>query len=953
MSFPGASARPALSGVDALEARIHRFVGSDQSKWHRNIPSYSAVQYDNLYPGIDLIYYGSGSKIEYDFVVKPGADPSRIAVRFSGANKTEILPNGDLSLTTSEGEIRQHAPVVYQEENGVRTKIAGAYVRDRDDSIRFKVGSFDRSKPLIIDPVVTFASYLGGSGTEGASGTAIDAAGNIYVTGMTGSANFPVSGGRSSALLGESDVFVAKYTPAGTLVYATLLGGSDIELPENLAVDPGGNVVVFGITASTNFPTVEPIQPVHRGGIIGFDTFLFRLNSTGSEILASTYLGGNDDELAGNIALDREGSIYLSGTTGSLNFPVTPNVFQSRIRGAGYNAFVTKVNATGKSIVWSTYVGGTGNDFPHGVAVDSSSNVSVSGVTTSRDFPGANKGVQPTYKGGERDGFIFRLSNSGQTILYSTYFGGSGTETNWDIAVDSTGAAYVTGSTDSLDFPTTPGVLQSTLSGPLDAYVIKITPIGDAFAYATLFGGNRSDRGEQVVPGSNGSIWLAGDTSSANLPVQNAAQSNLRGPLDGFVAQLNATGSALMNSSYFGGSGIEVMAGLAIDSQQNAVIVGDTNSSDLAASAQSSQQNAFAGGEQDSFVAKINFVGTTPDLTITPSKLEFVGSVGASIASQSLSLSVPQGATINWAAEAVLTSGSSWLSLSPTRGSTSTSINVSPRTTGLSAGTYTATISITNQNSNTTRQIPVTLTISEAGAQIPANGVVNAASFQGGTVAAGEIVTIYGSRIGPSSMVKAVLGSDGKFPSAVSAVRVLFDGVPAPLLYVSETQLAAIVPYAVAGKSATQMQVEFQSSRSNSISLPVAQASPAFFTSNASGRGQGAFLNEDNSLNSASNPAAKGSIVVLYATGEGQTDPAGVDGQLASSVYPKPVLPVSVKIGGVDAEILYAGAAPELVAGVLQVNVRIPDNVPAGAEVPITLRVGSQQSPSGVTLAVQ
>jgi uncharacterized protein (TIGR03437 family) len=954
LSFPGAAKKPGISGVGLLDAKTHYFIGADRSKWRRNIPAYSAVRYSSMYPGVDLIYYGSEGKLEYDFVVDPGADAANIALRFTGAAAPRITERGDLAISTAAGEIRQHAPVIYQESAGVRTTIAGGYVRRPDGSIGFRVAEYDRSKPLVIDPVLTFATYVGGSGLEESSGTVIDGAGNVYVTGSTTSVNFPVLGGRTATFAGQRDVFVAKYNSAGTLVYAALVGGNDLEAPENMVVDATGNVAVFGITASTNFPTVDPFQNQHRGGYLGLDTFLFRLNAAGSELLASTYFGGNDDELAGGIAMDREGSIYLSGTTGSANFAVTPNVYQAALRGNGYSAFVTKISATGKNITWSTYIGGTGDNFPHGIAVDSLSNVYVSGVTTSRDFPGANTGIQAGYKGGERDAFIFKMNPAGQALIYSTYLGGAGTETNWDIAADSDGTAYVTGSTDSVDFPTTPGVVQTALSGPIDAYVVKINPAGSAFAYSTLFGGNRIDRGEEVVPGGNGTVWIAGDTNSSNMPTQNALQPALRGGADAFVAQLNATGTAILNSTYFGGDGLELIAGMGIDNQQNVIIAGDTDSNNLTANVTASHQKIYGGGAQDSFVAKINFASAPAELTIAPARLEFTGVVGASIATQSLTITAPQGSTISWTAAASTTSGGSWLVTNPARGTGTASIAVFPQTAGLQAGSYAGTLTITNQASNKATQIPVTLTLSAtAGAQLPPNGIVNAASFAGGAVSAGEIVTIYGSRIGPNPLVRAALGSDGRFPTLVAAVRVLFDNVPAPLLYVSDTQLAAIVPYAVAGKSVTQVQVEYQGSKTNSVAVQVTPASPALFTANSSGRGPGAILNQDNSVNSASNPAAKGSVVVLFATGEGQTDPGGIDGQAAISVFPKPVLPVLVRIGGVEAQIAYAGAAPGLVAGVIQVNVYVPESAPSGSEVPITLTVGAQQSPAGVTLAIQ
>jgi uncharacterized protein (TIGR03437 family) len=231
--------------------------------------------------------------------------------------------------------------------------------------------------------------------------------------------------------------------------------------------------------------------------------------------------------------------------------------------------------------------------------------------------------------------------------------------------------------------------------------------------------------------------------------------------------------------------------------------------------------------------------------------------------------------------------------------------------------------------------------------------VVNAATFQRGPVAPGEIITIFGAELGPAELARGAFDSAGTLARSVADAQITFDGIAAPLLYVSATQASAIVPYALAGKTSTVLQVSYRSKKTNSITLAVAESAPGIFTAASSGRGQGAILNQDGNLNSAANPAALGSILVLYATGEGQTAPGGVDGKLAADVFPKPVLPVAVTIGGLEGEILYAGAAPGLVAGAMQVNVRVPANAAVGDALPIRLRVGSNASPEGVTVAVR
>ena len=405
-------------------------------------------------------------------------------------------------------------------------------------------------------------------------------------------------------------------------------------------------------------------------------------------------------------------------------------------------------------------------------------------------------------------------------------------------------------------------------------------------------------------------------------------------------------------SSYLGGAGNESGRSIAVDNRERAYVGGSTTSTNLPGTTGSAQP-ASAGG-RDSFWARLDFSAPAVSLSASPGSLTASGVAGATIAKQLLSLVAATGQRPDWNLEVTTSTGGSWLEVTPLSGSGSATIDVNFRTTALAAGSYSGIITLVNRTANTRTPIAVALTITPAGStggQVTSAGILSAASFKGGDIAPGLIVTIFGQRIGPDQLVSTQAGTDLKFPTTAAETRVLFNNVPSPLIYVSAGQVSAIVPYSVAGRGTAELVIEYRGVRSNPVSIPVVAAKPGLFTANASGTGPGAIQNQDSSVNTASNPAARGSIIVLYATGEGATDPDGVDGQVAASVFPKPRQQVAVRIGGVNAEILYAGAAPSLVAGVMQINARVPVNSPNGA-VPIQILVGNIESPAGVTVAV-
>ena len=588
-------------GAEELPGKVNYFIGNDPSKWRTNVPTYAKVKYEGVYPGVDLVYYGNQGRLEYDFVVAPGADPNSIQLKFRGAGKLRVDNKGDLLLGAAGEEVRFQKPVVYQAANGKRKPVEGSYVMAAANSIGFRLGEYDHRQPLVIDPVLVYSTYLGGSGVFGnvGRGIAVDASGNAYVTGGTGSSNFPTANALQPTLAGRSNAFVTKINASGTaLVYSTYLGGNLEDGGFGIAVDASGNAYVTGVTGSTNFPTVNALQATLAGD---FDAFVTKINATGSALVYSTYLGGNLGDVGSGIAVDASGNAYVTGVTGSTNFP-TANALQSTL-GGSQNAFVTKINASGSALVYSTYLGGSGSngDVGFGIVVDASGNAYVTGGTSSRNFPTANA-LQSTL-GGSSNAFVTKINASGSALVYSTYLGGGGVDHGYGIAVDASGNAYVSGFTSSTNFPTA-NALQSTLGGSQNAFVTKINASGSALVYSTYLGGSAFDFGTDIAVDASGSVYVTGYSLSTNFPTSNAPQPTLAGRSNAFVTKISASGTALVYSTYLGGSGSngDFGYGIAVDASGNAYVTGGTDSTDFPTA--NALQSTLA-GPLDAFVAKI------------------------------------------------------------------------------------------------------------------------------------------------------------------------------------------------------------------------------------------------------------------------------------------------------------------------------------------------------------
>lgn len=613
MKLVGADEGARAEGLNELEGKVNYFVGEDSGRWRTENQTFGRVQYGEVYPGIDLVYYGNQRQLEYDFHVAPGTDARTVKLEFEGADKVEVDATGDLLLTLGEGTMRQPKPVLYQEVAGVRRAVDGGYVVDADGRVGFTVGEYDAQRTLIIDPVLTYSTYLGGSDSDEGNDIALDSAGNAYICGNTASTNFPTAnpiqatfGGANFA--GGRDGFVTKLNATGTaLIYSTYLGGSGDDRCNKIAVDSSGNAYVAGETTSSNFPTANALQGTFGGGLS--DAFVTKINAEGSALVYSTYLGGEIFDAAHALTIDSTGSAYITGRTTSSNFPVVNPIQAAYSGGPGADAFVTKFNPAGSAIVYSTYLGGnagTEGGFTAGfsIKVDSAGNAYVTGQTRATNFPIANA-IQATFGGGFPDGdaFVSKLNAAGSALVYSTYLGGSDNDIGFEIALDSVGSAHVTGVARSANFPTA-NAFQSTLKGTSDAFVTKFNAAGSAFNYSTYLGGTADESGNGITVDSAGNALVAGGTSSTDFPLVNPIQGTMAGVFDIFLTKFNAAGTALTYSTYFGGNGGDTALAVAVDSANSVYMTGRTASINYPTL--NPFQSTNGGGTQDAFVTKIS-----------------------------------------------------------------------------------------------------------------------------------------------------------------------------------------------------------------------------------------------------------------------------------------------------------------------------------------------------------
>jgi hypothetical protein len=636
LRFEGASAGVELEGADPMGAHANFFTGSDPGRWRTRVPIFRKLIYRGIYPGVDAGYSSNGWRLKAEFVVAAGSDPGQIRLEYTNAGVS--LREGGALLVKSEGsQLLEEAPVAYQEAEGGQVPVAVEFVLLDSHTVGFRLGAYDSSRPLIIDPVISYSTYLGGSDLGAVTGAVVDSGGYLYVTGWTAALNFPIAGPAQGFNAGSVDAFVAKFSTNGSsLIYATYIGGSSDDRGAAIAVDSSGQAWITGYTTSSNFPQA-PNQGLTLGG--GRDAFVLKLNALGNTILFSRYLGGTNWDTGTAIRVDSGGNAYVAGDTLSANFPVASALQPAN--GGKTDAFVTKFNSSG-GIVWSTFLGGASDEHAGGIAVDSSGNVYVGGGTGSANFPTAAP-FQPALKGAQ-DAFVSKIAAAGSPLIYSTYLGGSGgtgayPEQVNGIAVDSTGAAYVAGVTSSADFPVTSGSFQQAFAGVQDGFVSKLNAAGSALVYSTYLGAYGTEWISAIALDSSLNAYVGGFTSSATFPVQNPLQA-FKGGYDALVTELNPNGSAAVFSTPYGGTGLDAANAIALDANANIFVGGQTSSADFPLA---NAIQTYNSGGSIGWVARLGVTAAPPQVPSTVSVSPASGS-GTSVTLTAV-YSHPAGAT--------------------------------------------------------------------------------------------------------------------------------------------------------------------------------------------------------------------------------------------------------------------------------------------------------------------
>jgi len=880
---------------DALPGVSNYFIGSDPKAWRANVPRFARIRYRDLEPGIDLVFYqGPGGELEYDLVVAPGADPGRIRLH-------------------TEGAIRQLPPYAYQGKRVVPVR----FVSLGNGGFGFAPGDYDRTLPLVIDPVISFSTYLGSTGLGGifrtgdlARGVATDTQGNVYVAGSAHGSDFPVKGaiqpvfggGQSSPDNLYGDAFISKFTASGTLVFSTFYGGSGNDQANAVAVDSSGNIVIAGATTSTNLPLANAFQTTNRHSIgPGGSGFVAKIGASGSALLYATYLGGNSFDNPTAIAVDVTGAAYIAGSTLSNNFPTTAGVLGPAGSGGG---FVSKIGASGQ-LVYSTYVGDN-NDAISGIAVDAVGNAYLAG-SIHGSVPAL---VNPLYRSGS--GFAAELDPGATRFVFSTLLGGTTATTASAVALDAAGNIYVSGFTDGVSFPYTVS-LEYPGAGAENAFVIKMAPIGRSVAYATMLGPFPANLNAMCVD-SAGAVYLAG-SMRGGLPFLNFKTSH--GGSDAFVVEVDNEGTNIPMAYPVGGAGDDFAYGLSLDASGAAVIAGQTMSSDFPAvlAFQSSLR-----GSGSAFVTKVQ----PTRLSIASFSFNYDGqAVSAPQTIQVLNTS----ATIS---AAIPDASSAWVVAANGGSSAQVSVNRAAADL-LPDGNYNGKVRIMLSDGDTL-VARATLTIQRVVPVITAGGIVNAASFAAGPLAPGSLFTIAGSRLAGTT-------ASGAFVQALGGASVSIGGIRAPLSYASPTQINGQIPYGLApGNAALALHVDGVGDTTATVSIT--DVSPALFQISP---GRAVAQNQDYSINSPGTPARPGSYITVYLTGQGALDHPVPTGAAAPLEPLSRVLGVpGATIGGAPAQVVFCGLTPGFV-GLAQANILVPP-LPPG-DYPLVLTIGRGSSP--------
>lgn len=741
MRFEGANPAAQIVGEDQLPGQVNYFVGDNPKKWHSNVPTYSRVKYSSIYPGVDLVYYGNQRHLEYDLIVAPGANPQSVVLNLQGAQNLHVTANGDLAVRMADGEVQLQKPLVYQNINGQKKLIAASYALAGNHRVKFAVADYDRQQPLVLDPVLNYSTYLGGTNDEIAWAIAVDSNNNAVVAGNTFSTDFPVTAANVSAEPETSntfgEIFVTQLNSTGTAeLYSTYLSGSSDQgdYAFGVAVDSSNMIYVTGQTFSTDFPTTTGAFKLSLPSNPSGSSYVTKIDPTKSGIASlaySSYIGGNSGDFGDAVAAGAGGNVFVSGVSFSsptaspfstvTNFPVTANAFQNTLNTADGNAYLTRIDTTqsgNASLIYSSYLGGSGDNAGNpnstgtgeeafGVAVDSTNNAYLVGTTTSLDFPVTTGAYKTTAPAAIANGVVFfskinTAASGTASLVYSTYLGGTNTNAGdfgSGIAIGPNNVAYLVGSSSSVDFPTTSGAYLSTGNTIGLAFISLIDPSATGAAqlkYSTLLGGTAGTLGASIKADSLGNAYVTGGTGSSDFPTTAGSfQQTLTAGAPGaaFIAKLNpaSTGAAdLLYSTFFGGAGSgagsDQAFGIAIDSATpaNAYIAGQVYSPASSFPVSAGAYQTALSGTSDAFVAKLSLV---PTFGVSVTSLDFGNQViSTSSAAKTVTLTNNTDTAVNF---------TSAVSSSPLYAVTTTCGATIPAEVGATPGTCTISVIFT------------------------------------------------------------------------------------------------------------------------------------------------------------------------------------------------------------------------------------------------------------------
>lgn len=1025
LQLVGANPTPVVREQEALPGKSHYFQGNDPNAWRTNVATYRKVKYEQVYDGVDWVHYGRQQQLEYDFVVAPGADPHKIKMQFAGAEKLTLSEAGDLVLTVNGQELRQQKPTLYQETEGQRREVAGHYVLSAEGIVSFAVGAYDPKQPLVIDPVLTYASYLGSSSQDVATSIALDSFGNIYLTGFTISSDFPTKNPLQPNIgsNGQNDAFVVKMKSDGSaLIYSTFLGGNKNDLGNSIAVDAAGAAYVTGQTESTNFPLVNALQSAWQGK---WDAFVAKLTPDGSALVYSTYLGGNEDDQGNSIAADTAGNAVLTGQTRSLNFRIF-NALQPTYGGGNVftgDAFVTKINASGSSLIFSTFLGGSdGDESGNGITVDQAGNIYVAGATASANFPTVNA-LQPTHGGGNcggtqffpcPDAFVVKLPPTGANLTYSTFLGGSSSERGNAIAVDAAGNVYLTGITGSSNYPTMKA-FQTTLKGEFNAFLTKLNNQANTILYSTYLGGSVQDWGTAIAVDATGRAAITGQSSSPDYPLKAPVKPAI-GTMscgtylcgDAIVATFdtNQTGNASLTfSTYLGGTNHDRGYGIALGAAGGIYVTGITLANDFPT------VNAFQSNFRGTNEAFLAIFGDPCVYAVTLQGQAFVNSGGNSRATVSASndcswtatsdaswifitsgnsgrgngtvefsvaanptgairsgqlmiagqpYTIRQGNLTQTIAGRITASGASLAGVTVTLSGSQASVTTTDQNGNYSfsgvpvAGNYTITPTKANYNFTPAKRTFANLSADQvadfAATTVLAN--VSSASYVTAPVAIESIVSGFGTELATTSLPVTRLPLPTNLGGTTVTVK---DNAGTerlcPLFYVSPMQVNYQLPAGIAAGPAT-ITITNGNGITSVGTVQIVSVAPGIFAANQNGQGVAAA----SLFRVRANGTQQYEPVAQYDETQKKYVPLSLDlGPESDNVFlllfgtgiraRSSLQAVSAWIGSTKVEVQYAGAQEEYV-GLDQINLKLPRTLASQGEVEIVLIVeGSPTNP--------